>query len=129
MKQLQEKLLKGKDDKTQWKDQNEKMLGMRDQVFEANSVIKQNKITMDSQKNELRLLTLSNEELKETAKHQQKLLIEKDVEIKKLQDSISHLNQEARSNEQQLTEIMTLFENYKKETDKELLKKDETYTS
>jgi hypothetical protein len=46
------------------------MLGMRDQVFEANSVIKQNKITMDSQKNELRLLSLSNEELKETAKHQ-----------------------------------------------------------
>jgi hypothetical protein len=70
MKQLQEKLLKGKDDKSYLKDQNEKMLGMRDQVFEANSVIKQNKITMDSQKNELRLLTLSNEELKETAKHQ-----------------------------------------------------------
>ena len=53
MKQLHEKLLKGKDDKTQWKDQNEKMLAMRDQVFEANSVIKQNKITIDSQKNEL----------------------------------------------------------------------------
>ena len=53
MKQLQEKLLKGKDDKTQWKDQNEKMLAMRDQVFEANSVIKQNKITITNDKGRL----------------------------------------------------------------------------
>lgn len=57
------------------------------------------------------------------------MIKEKDIEIQKFVQSENNLLHESQSNQQQLAEIMNLFEKYKVETDQELQQKEQLMNS